>query len=59
MLFMGQEFLEDKFWSDSPDTSALIWWDGLHQDQSMADHLSCMQTLTNLRSRHPALPGSV
>ena len=55
MLFMGQEFLEDKYWSDSPDPNALIWWDGLHQDQAMADHLSCMQALMHLRSRHPAL----
>jgi len=55
MLFMGQEFLEDKYWSDNPDPDTLIWWDGLHQDQAMADHLSCMQALTRLRSRHPAL----
>src|SRR6267142_1046188 len=30
MIFMGQEFLEDKYWSDwqgRPDL--LIWWDGL------------------------------
>lgn len=54
MLFMGQEFLEDKYWSDSPDPNALIWWDGLHQDQAMADHLRFMQDLTHLRSRHPA-----
>src|SRR5262249_42034881 len=28
MLFMGQEFLEDKGWSDNPhQTDYLIWWD--------------------------------
>ena len=55
MLFMGQEFLEDKYWSDSPNPDGLIWWDGLQQDQAMADHLSCMQALTHLRRHHPAL----
>jgi len=31
MLFMGQEFLDDKFWSDRPDFYApyVIWWVGL------------------------------
>ena len=55
MLFMGQEFLEDKYWSDSPAPNGLIWWDGLQQDKAMADHLSCMQALTRLRRQQPAL----
>jgi len=42
MLFMGQEFLEDKLWSDNPKRPELfIWWDGLIQDR--------------LRRHHPAL----
>jgi 1,4-alpha-glucan branching enzyme len=57
MLFMGQEFLEDKLWSDSPDrTDRLIWWDGaLGEDRHMADFLRCTRDLIHLRRRHPAL----
>jgi 1,4-alpha-glucan branching enzyme len=30
MLFMGEEFLEDKLWSDNHHRAdSLIWWDGL------------------------------
>jgi 1,4-alpha-glucan branching enzyme len=30
MIFMGQEFLEDKYWTDWPGRpELLIWWDGL------------------------------
>ena len=30
MIFMGQEFLEDKYWSDwQGHPELLIWWDGL------------------------------
>jgi len=34
MLFMGQEILEDKPWSDNPRhfRNTLIWWDGLRQE---------------------------
>src|SRR5258708_11299428 len=28
-LFMGQEFLEDKNWSDNRELGDLIWWEGL------------------------------
>ena len=29
MIFMGQEFLEDKLWSDNPNRSdVFLWWDG-------------------------------
>jgi 1,4-alpha-glucan branching enzyme len=57
MLFMGQEFLEDKYWSDSPDyyTSSLIWWDGLASDEAMQDHLVFLRELASLRLRLPAL----
>ena len=57
MLFMGQEFLEDKYWTDDPDNHPgnLIWWDGLSSDRTMQDHLKFMQDLIWLRRRHPAL----
>lgn len=57
MLFMGEEFLEDKLWSDSPDrTDRLIWWDGAQgDDRHMADFLRFTRDLIHLRRRHPAL----
>jgi 1,4-alpha-glucan branching enzyme len=57
MLFMGQEFLEDKLWSDNPDNAgALIWWDGLEgQDRHMGDFHRFTRDLIWLRRRHPAL----
>lgn len=60
MLFMGQEFLEDKVWSDDPrdHPDTLIWWDGLLGGQKpMVDHLRFMQDLIRLRRKHPALRG--
>ena len=57
MLFMGQEFLEDKQWNDTPDPSHLIWWDGLAQDRAMSDHLRFTRDLAWLRRRHPGLRG--
>jgi 1,4-alpha-glucan branching enzyme len=56
MLFMGQEFLEDKLWSDNPNRQDLfIWWDGLNQDRHMSDFLRFTRDLTWLRRHHPAL----
>jgi 1,4-alpha-glucan branching enzyme len=57
MLFMGQEFLEDKYWSDSPDyyRSNLIWWNGLDTDRDMQNHLRFTRELIALRWRLPAL----
>jgi 1,4-alpha-glucan branching enzyme len=57
MLFMGQEFLEDKYWSDSPDyyKSSLIWWNGLDSDRAMQDHLRFVRELIALRRRLPGL----
>jgi 1,4-alpha-glucan branching enzyme len=57
MLFMGQEFLEDKLWSDSPGrTDRLIWWDGAEgDDPHMADFLRCTRDLIHLRRSLPAL----
>jgi 1,4-alpha-glucan branching enzyme len=57
MLFMGQEFLEDKLWSDNPSRSDLfVWWDGLEgQDRQMSDFRSFTRDLLWLRRHHPAL----
>jgi 1,4-alpha-glucan branching enzyme len=57
MLFMGQEILEDKYWSDSPDyfADSLIWWDGLGVDRHMSDHLHFVRDLIALRRSHRAL----
>jgi 1,4-alpha-glucan branching enzyme len=56
MLFMGQEFLEDKMWSDSPERSDFhIWWDGLGADKAMSDHLRFTRELIALRRQLPAL----
>jgi 1,4-alpha-glucan branching enzyme len=56
MLFMGQEFLEDKMWSDSPERGEFrIWWDGLNTEKTMSDHLRFTRELIALRRRLPAL----
>jgi 1,4-alpha-glucan branching enzyme len=56
MLFMGQEFLEDKLWNDSPDDpDHRIWWDGLSRDRAMSDHLRYTRELIALRRRFAAL----
>jgi 1,4-alpha-glucan branching enzyme len=57
MLFMGQEVLEDKPWSDSPDPSFLVWWDGLRTDRAMQGHLQFTRDLVRLRRRYRALRG--
>ena len=58
-LFMGQEMLEDKYWSDSPNyyADSLIWWDGLGSDRRMQDHLRFMQDLIRVRRTNRALTG--
>jgi 1,4-alpha-glucan branching enzyme len=57
MVFMGQEFMEDKYWSDSPNYFAdcLIWWDGLKSDRAMSDHLRFVRELIQVRANYPAL----
>jgi 1,4-alpha-glucan branching enzyme len=48
MLFMGQEFLEDKPWHDDVANWSrfLIWWDGIEgQDRHMRDFHRCMTDL--------------
>lgn len=60
MLFMGQEFLEDKQWSDDlPDeVGTLIWWDGLSQGvKPMVDQLRMTRDLIALRRSHVSLRG--
>ena len=60
MLFMGQEFLEDKQWSDNFEfhTELLLHWAGLDDgDKQMLDHLRFTRELIGLRWRHPALRG--
>ena len=54
MLFMGQEFYEDKQWSDDPSGS-LIYWDGLSSDRTMIDFHRFTRELIGLRRRFPAL----
>jgi 1,4-alpha-glucan branching enzyme len=59
MLFMGQEFLEDKQWSDDPHGPDLLHWQGLESgDKSMVDHLRFTQDAIQLRWRQPALRGT-
>lgn len=60
MLFMGQEFLEDKQWSDNLDFRAelRIHWAGLEaEDPAMRDFLRFTRELLGLRWREPALRG--
>src|SRR5260370_9259418 len=60
MLFMGQEFLEDKQFSDDPHSGNLLWWagleglDGAGQDKAMSDHLRFTTDLIRLRWQQPA-----
>ena len=57
-LFMGQEFLEDKPWSDNPDDGLNIFFDGLSaQDASMRNHLRFTRELIALRRSMPGLNG--
>ena len=57
-LFMGQEFLEDKPWSDNPNDGLNIFFDGLSaEDNSMRNHLLFTQELVALRRSLPALNG--
>jgi 1,4-alpha-glucan branching enzyme len=59
MLFMGQEFLEDKFWTDwqgRPDL--LLWWAGVEgADPHMVDFHRFSRELIGLRRRQPGLRG--
>jgi 1,4-alpha-glucan branching enzyme len=58
MLFMGQEFLEDKQWSDdvSDHPELGLFWSGLEgPDSAMRDFLRFTRELIALRRRYPAL----
>jgi 1,4-alpha-glucan branching enzyme len=58
LIFMGQEILEDKPWSDTPSPDTLIWWAGLDgADKSMSDFLRFTRELIGVRRSHPALRG--
>jgi 1,4-alpha-glucan branching enzyme len=58
MLFMGQEFLEDKPWHNDPDRDEFfIYWDGLKTPGAMRDFLRFTSDLCRLRRRYPALTG--
>lgn len=58
MMFMGQEFLEDKQWSDDLKNhpELRLFWPGLEApDPAMRDYLRCTRELIRLRWRLPAL----
>lgn len=57
MIFMGQEFLEDKYWTDwQGRPELLIHWAGLEGgDRHMSDHHRFTRELMWLRRKHPAL----
>jgi 1,4-alpha-glucan branching enzyme len=59
MLFMGQEFYEDKKWADDPvnHPDTLIFWGGLDSDRTMSDFHRFSKELIWLRRRQPALRG--
>ena len=58
-IFMGQEFLEDKQWSDDPGGPNRIYWDGLNSgDKSMTDFLRFTQDLIRVRMNQSALRSS-
>ena len=60
MLFMGQEFLEDKQWSDNFEfhENLLLHWAGLEAgDRQMVDHLRFTRELIQLRWRFAGLRG--
>jgi 1,4-alpha-glucan branching enzyme len=58
MIFMGQEFLEDKPWSDNASAGDNIWWDGVNgADPAMVNHLRFTSDLIALRRHQPALRG--
>jgi 1,4-alpha-glucan branching enzyme len=57
-IFMGQEFLEDKQWSEDEKAPNRISWDVLDSgDTSMSDFLRFTQDAIRLRWQQPALRG--
>jgi len=58
MLFMGQEFLEEKQWNDNPDPASLLSWGSLEGgDKIRGDFLRFTRDLIALRHNQPGLRG--
>lgn len=60
MLFMGQEFLEDKQWADdfTSHEALLLHWAGLDTgDKQMLDHVRFVRDLIRLRRSEPGFRG--
>ena len=58
-LFMGQEFLEDKNWSDNREVDDLVAWQALDGAGSVRrDFLKFVADMIQLRHSQPALRGS-
>jgi 1,4-alpha-glucan branching enzyme len=56
MLFMGQELLEEKPWSDTPHLDTTIWWAHLDSgDRITVDFVRFTSELIALRRSRPAL----
>ena len=57
MVFLGQEFLADRWWSDDPNKGDLLirWADLAGGDPQAADFHQFCTDLIRLRLRHPAL----
>jgi hypothetical protein len=54
-LFLGEEFLEDKIWSDDCSYNGLIYWAGLTtSDSTMRDFLQFTKDLLKLRNSQAA-----
>lgn len=54
MLFMGQEFLENKQWSDNPDQPNLISWEDIKREKTSGDFLRFTKDLIHLRKSYQA-----
>lgn len=61
MIFMGQEILEHRYWSDNPGyyADALVHWQELPQQPERQAHLRFMQDLLALRRERPGLTGRI
>ncbi len=58
MLFMGEEFLEEKPWNDTPSPDDQLGWAGLAGgDRAMGDYLRFARELIAVRRSQPALRG--
>ncbi|HYF90089.1 alpha-amylase family glycosyl hydrolase [Azospirillum sp.] len=59
LIFMGQDFLEDKRWADDPraNPGQFIWWSGLDsgRDRAMVNFHRFMEQLIWTRRNQPAL----